>query len=401
MTRHEIAIIGAGPVGLSVAALLAAGPAAAAIRIRIFDGGSLRSWDPARVDPRVYALSGASRDILDAAGAWAAIERRRVSPYEQMRIWEGQAFDATNALCFDSADVGEPDLGHIVEDSLIREELRDSLGRFANIDIEPGRQLEHVSVHERRVRLTFADTAAPVMANLLIGADGGESRVRDAAGIRVFRRDYGQQAIVAHMIPERAHERTAWQRFLAGGPLALLPLADGRCSIVWSLPVSEARRLVHVDAAGFERAVTLASGNVLGQLRLDSRRFALPLTARHAARYCTTRIALIGDAAHTVHPLAGQGVNLGFADAAELARQLNDSLEAAQDPGDLRVLRRYERARSGPNMLMVGALDCLERLFRAPPVLSPLRSAGLSIIERAPMLKRRFIEHASGRSAFF
>jgi len=401
MSRYEIAIIGAGPVGLSLAALLAAGPAADALNVRIFDAGRRRRWDPAGVDLRVYALSRAAEHVLDAGGAWGAIRQSRVSAYERMKVWEGQRVQDAGLLCFDSAEVGEPNLGHIVEDRLIREKLGDALAGFANVEIEFDRQLEHVSTGDRRVRVKFAGTTAPLAAHLLIGADGARSQVRNFADIHVLTRDYRQQAIVAHVVPERSHERTAWQRFLPGGPLALLPLADGRCSIVWSLPEEEASELVQVDDCHFEDALLQASGGVLGALSVDSPRLALPLAARHATRYCRSRLALAGDAAHTVHPLAGQGVNLGFADAAELARQIAASVTTGQDPGDIRVLRRYERARSGPNMLMIGALDCLERWFCGPPVFAPMRSAGLSIVDRLPMLKRRFIEHAAGRPAYF
>ena len=400
MSRYDVAIIGAGPVGLSLAALLASGPAADAVQVRIFDGGRRRRWDPAGVDLRVYALSRAAENVLGDAGAWSAIEQSRVSVYERMKVWESCSAPGVGSLCFDSADVGEPNLGHIVEDRLIREKLGDALAGFANVEIEFDRQLEHVSIGERRVRVKLAGTSSPVAAHLLIGADGAESRVRDAADIHALRRDYRQQAIVAHVVPERSHRRTAWQRFLPGGPLALLPLADGRCSIVWSLPLDAARRLVHTDERTFEHSLLQASDGVLGSLSLDSPRLSLPLAARHALRYCRSRLALVGDAAHTVHPLAGQGVNLGFADAAELARQIAFAVTSGQDPGDIRVLRRYERARSGPNMLMIGALDCLERWFGGPPILSPLRCAGLSIVDRMPILKRRFIDHAAGRSDF-
>jgi 2-octaprenylphenol hydroxylase len=401
MSRYEIAIIGAGPVGLSLAGLLATGPASDAIKVRIFDAGRRRRWDPATVDLRVYALSRAAEHVLDAAGAWSAIRQSRISAYERMKVWEGPRAQDAGLLCFDSAEVGEPNLGHIVEDRLIREKLIDALAGYANVEIEFDRQLEHVSSGDRRVRLKFAGTASPLAAHLLIGADGARSQVRDFADIDVLTRDYRQQAIVAHVVPERSHERTAWQRFLPGGPLALLPLADGRCSIVWSLPQDEAQHLVRTDESDFEHALAHASGGVLGELSVDTPRLALPLVARHAMRYCRSRLALVGDAAHTVHPLAGQGANLGFADAAELAQQISASVTSGQDPGDIRVLRRYERARSGPNMLMIGALDCLERWFCGPTVLAPIRSAGLSIVDRLPMLKRRFIEHAAGRSAHF
>ena len=233
----------------------------------------------------------------------------------------------------------------------------------------------------------------------MIGADGARSPVRIAAQLESVERDYGQHALVAHMTSALSHERTAWQRFLPGGPLALLPLADGRSSIVWSLPRAQADYWQDAAAGKFARRVTYASGAVLGDLRLDSERAALPLVARHAPRYCRARLALVGDAAHSVHPLAGQGVNLGLADAAELAQQITAAVADQQDPGDLRVLQRYERARKGANLLMLGALDGLDRLFRAPRVLAPVRSAGMQIVNRMPFLKKQLIRRASGMTS--
>ncbi|MGD2166594.1 MAG: FAD-dependent monooxygenase, partial [Gammaproteobacteria bacterium] len=236
----------------------------------------------------------------------------------------------------------------------------------------------------------------PLAANLVIGADGAQSHVRDAAQVSCIERDYGQRAIVAHVGSQRPHEKTAWQRFLPGGPLALLPLWDGRCSIVWSLPQTEAQRWLEADPAEFGQRLTYASGGVLGALSLDSERAALPLVARHAHEYCRPRLVLAGDAAHSVHPLAGQGVNLGLADAAELATQIAAAALDGQDPGDLRVLRRYERARRGPNLLMLGALDGLDRLFRSPQLLAPVRATGLQIVNRMPLVKNALMRHASG-----
>lgn len=396
MRQYEILIVGAGPVGLTTAALLAAGPAAGMLRIRLLDASERPYWDAGDTDLRVYALSKAAQAVLEASGALSAIAGRRMSAYERMRVWEGGSLHSAAQLCFDSAETGEPNLGHIVEDRLIRYALFDVLERDTSVEMALSRQVNSIDFDEPNVLLSLDGEAQPLSAHLLIGADGAQSRIRAAAQLQGIERDYGQHAIVAHVVPERTHEKTAWQRFLPGGPLALLPLADGRCSIVWSLPRSEAENRMAEDADKFERRLTYASGGVLGRLRLDSERAALPLIARHAYDYCRSRLVLAGDAAHSVHPLAGQGVNLGLADAAELARQITAAVMEGQDPGDQRVLQRYERARKGANLLMLGALDGLDRLFRAPRLLAPLRAAGLRAVNRMPILKNQLIRHASG-----
>lgn len=396
MKRCEIVIVGAGPVGLTTAALLRNSAAAEHLNITVVDGGAPPHWSHDDTDLRVYALSKAGQNALQQAGALSDITHQRVSPYARMRVWEGADVRTAAQLCFDSADVGEPSLGAIIEDSLIRQVLFRSLSADARVSLRYSTQLGAIDVHDRRASLALDDAGEPLRANLIIGADGAHSHVRNAAQMDSVERDYGQLALVGHVCSELAHERTAWQRFLPGGPLALLPLADGRCSFVWSLPQARAQRWLEADPTSFSQRLTYASGAVLGRLQLDSGRAALPLVARHSPQYCRERIALVGDAAHSVHPLAGQGANLGLADAVELAREISAAVLAGQDPGDLRVLCRYERARKAANLLMLGALDGLERLFRAPSILAPLRMAGLRIVDSMPILKNQLIQHASG-----
>ncbi len=399
MQPYEIVIAGAGPVGLATAALLAGGPAGEHLKIRLIDSSPRPQWNDADTDLRVYAVSAAAREVLADCGALDVIAARRMSPYEQMRVWEGATLESAAQLRFNSADIGLASLGHIVEDSLIRVALHAALERNCSVEMAFARQVESIDMTSRRVSLTLDGERSPLNAHLLIGADGAQSRVRAAAELPGVERDYAQQAIVAHIGSEHNHARTAWQRFLPGGPLALLPLADGRSSLVWSLPEAAAQQWMAADADQFSQRLTYASGNVLGGLRLASERVSLPLIARHAHTYCRPRLVLVGDAAHSVHPLAGQGVNLGLADAAELAHRISDAVIAGQDPGDLRVLRRYERARKGANLLMLGALDGLDRLFRAPRAFSPIRSAGLRVVDRMPLLKNQLIRHASGNNS--
>jgi 2-octaprenylphenol hydroxylase len=233
-----------------------------------------------------------------------------------------------------------------------------------------------------------------LVAKLLLGADGAQSTLRQLAGIETAGHSYAQSALVAHVRTTLPHRRTAWQRFLPTGPLAFLPLADGRSSIVWSLPQAETDRLKAQGAAAFAHELTRASDGVLGECALVTGIKSFPLQLRYALQYVRRGLALLGDAAHAVHPLAGQGLNLGLMDAAVLA----DVLESAGDAaGDLRVLRRYERWRKSENMLSATLFDGFDRLFsNAHPALTALRSFGLSSVERAPLAKREFARRALG-----
>ncbi|MBA1148489.1 FAD-dependent monooxygenase, partial [Ectothiorhodospiraceae bacterium WFHF3C12] len=229
------------------------------------------------------------------------------------------------------------------------------------------------------------------------GADGAASTVRDLAGIDISTHDYGQLGVVATVATELAHGRVARQRFLPGGPVAFLPLADGRCSIVWSQPADEAPERLDLSEEAFRDALTAASGRFLGAVTDCGERAAFPLRRQHAARYVGDRVALVGDAAHVIHPLAGQGANLGFLDAAALVECLSAAREAGRDPGGAAVLRRYERWRKGDNLLMQNAMDGFHQLFgRTDAATVGLRSLGLSVADRLLPLKQRFMAHAMG-----
>ena len=233
---------------------------------------------------------------------------------------------------------------------------------------------------------------------LLVGADGARSWVRQALGVTSREREYGQRAIVAHVESERAHRETAWQRFLAGGPVALLPLDDGRSSVVWSCPDATATELMAADKRIFDQRLTLATDQVLGSLTTTTERADFPLSLAYAERYTGRRYALIGDAAHRVHPLAGQGANLGLLDAAALAETLAvQQASPVIDPGDPVILRRYERWRKGDNLVTMGVLDGLHRLFGAGWVpAARLGGLGLGIVDRLAPVKRRLALYAMG-----
>lgn len=393
--RARIVIAGAGPVGLSVAALLASGAEAERLEIHVFDAAAEPVWAPERMDLRVYALSRASQALLERLGVWRRVRAARVSPYRRMRVWEGEHADAAAAITFDSADIGEPDLGHIVEDNLLRRTLLDFVRARPGVRVATDTAIDAVRVHGRGVDLELAH-GGRVTADLLVAADGGASRVRTLLDLPIAVRDYAQHAIVTHVASEVPHRETAWQRFLPGGPLALLPLSDGRSSVVWSVPSEHATRLIAASDEAFLAELDAASGAALGRLGPCTERVSLPLRLLHAFRYTRPRVALAGDAAHCVHPLAGQGMNLGLLDAAVLADEVERGIGEHLGVGDAAVLGRYERRRKGHNVQMMLAFDALDRLFRLPGWAAPVRGLGLALLDRAVPAKRALMSRALG-----
>ncbi len=389
-------IAGGGPVGLTVAALLVADRGLAPdTTVRVLESRPAVTWDPDITGARVYALSRASQRILDSLGLWQVILGRRARAYRRMRVWEGESPDGRTALDFASADIGEPDLGHIVEDSLLRHTLQDFLARFGNARVDFGVSIDSVRSTNRGIELRTSD-GETVAADLLVAADGGASRVRTLMDLPVAACDPDQTALVAHVESELPHAETALQRFLSTGPLAFLPLADGRSSIVWSLPTAEADRLTALPDAGFLEALQAASGNALGRLGPITQRSRFALRTVHAQRYCAPGAVLTGDAAHSVHPLAGQGMNLGLLDAACLAAELGRARHRGDGYGDLAVLRRYERRRKGDNLTMLLAFDALDRLFRLSGSAARLRAFGLGAVDRSRVAKRFLMRRALG-----
>jgi 2-octaprenylphenol hydroxylase len=311
-----------------------------------------------------------------------------------MRIWhESVTVGSASALIFDAADVGEPNLGHVLENKLLQSAL---LNAFAGAGgcIEPA-QFNALHVEDDHVRVETSDGV--LSARLVIGADGSQSAVRRSVGLTAEITDYRQTAIVATVSTERPHQRTAWQRFMRDGTLAFLPLADGTSSIVWSADNDTAVRLVAAPQPDFETALNGASDLALGVTRLVSERVSFPLKRLAAHRYIAHRAALIGDSAHVVHPLAGQGVNLGLLDAATLAQLVLEARREGEDPGALRVLRRYERWRKSETAFMSTAIDAFDRfLAHGSGPVSKLAQRGMGWVNRSQEIKRFFINRALG-----
>lgn len=399
----DVLIVGGGPVGACAGALLVGGATGApGLSVALLEPRAQQLLPLAAVaadaphDSRVVALSRASEHVLVHAGAWARIVATRLSPYERMRIWhESVAPSSDGALVFDAADVGQPNLGYIVENRLLQAALLEAFTRGGG-HIEPA-ALASIEIGADSVQVTT--TQGVLSARLVVGADGAQSLLRSAAGLSAGMAAYGETAIVATVATARPHEATAWQRFMKDGTLAFLPLSDGTSSIVWSADQVLATRLLAAGAAGFAGELDRGSDLALGATRLIGERVSFPLQRLAAPRYVAQRVALVGDAAHVVHPLAGQGVNLGLLDAAALAQLVREAASRREDPGALGVLRAYERWRKSEVAAMSAAIDAFDRwLAHGTGPLARLAQHGLSWVNRSQELRRFFIYRALGLS---
>lgn len=386
----DVAVVGAGPVGLAAAL----GLRSSGLSVLVIErGGEPPAFGVDDHDRRVYAIAPESQRLLAALGAWPQIAATRVSPYGAMRVWDR---DPARALGFDAADAGAAQLGWIVEHGLIVAALwaqRAGLECWTGAEIEA---IEFADLAQARNRITLADGRC-VDARLLVAADGADSQVRERAGIETLGWRYGQRAIVAEIETAEPHRATAWQRFLGTGPLALLPLADGRCSIVWSAEDALAAELLALDDTAFCARLTEASQQVLGAVHAVGTRVPVPLRLLHASEYAREGLVLVGDAAHAVHPLAGQGLNLGLADVAGLLATLAEARAAGRDWRSARTLARHARARKAANLEMLALTDSLSRVFRLRlPALKTALGLGLEAVDRLGPVKELLMRQAAG-----
>jgi 2-octaprenylphenol hydroxylase len=364
-TEFDIAIIGGGPVGATTAALLARHGGFLPKRIALLapeldDAG----WPQGPPELRVAAISRSSQQVLRNALAWSQLPPERLCAYECMRVWhESVPCDGPEVLVFRAAELAEAELGHIVENRAL------ATASLAAFRAQGGRviaaTISSVSTGVQAVRLETS--AGELSARLIVGADGARSQVRELLHLPLRSHDYRQSAIVATVETGRAHQFTAWQRFLADGTLALLPLFDGSCSIVWSVREPRAQELMGLSTEQFNVQLEGASDRVLGRARLLSQRIAVPLQRATAVSLIGERVALVGDAAHVIHPLAGQGVNLGLLDAAALCEVLAGGVAEHEDPGAARLLTRYEQLRLTNDTLMSWSMSAFNEVFARGP----------------------------------
>ncbi|MCI0430642.1 MAG: UbiH/UbiF/VisC/COQ6 family ubiquinone biosynthesis hydroxylase [Rhodospirillales bacterium] len=390
--RCEVLIVGGGMVGLSLGLALAR----AGLAVAVIDREAPAAREEEAFDGRSSAIAHASRRILDGIGVWAEI-REEAEAILDIRVSDGRVGRpaAPLFLHFDHRDVATP-FGHIVENHVIRRVLGSAVAACPNLFHLAPADLAEAEREPHGVSARLGD-GRRIAARLLVAADGRDSRLRREARIPALRWSYPQTGIVATVGHEAPHEGVAHEHFLPSGPFAMLPMTGDRSSIVWTERRELAATMLALDAAGFAAEIERRFGSSLGRIRLIGRRWAYPLEFVHAARYTGTRLALIGDAAHAIHPIAGQGLNLSLRDVAALAEAVVDAARLGLDPGEEGALRRYQSWRRFDSLAVAAVTDGLNRLFSND--LAPLRLArdlGLAAVDRMPVLKRFFMRQAMG-----
>lgn len=390
-THYDIVIVGGGMVGSAIACALGNSDYRVAVLERAYPEAFLPEQPH---DLRVSALSLASENLLRNVGAWEGISSRRLCPYARMKVWESN--EKLAATEFDAQQIGEAYLGHIVENRVTQLALLERLQAFENIDLICPAQPVSID-YAPGASLIQLDDGRELVARLLIGADGGDSRVRQAAGIGVVKWDYGQHALIASVRTGYPQQDITWQQFTPTGPLAFLPLTGAHGSLVWYNSPNEVKRLLALSDTAFISELTRTFPECLGRIDSILERGFFPLRRQHAQAYVAEGVALAGDAAHMIHPLAGQGVNIGFMDAAALAQRLLEARRQGQCFYSLEVLQGYEQERRKQNLLMMQTMDFFYRVFSNNVLpLKLLRNLGLGLAERLPLAKPHVTRLAMG-----
>jgi 2-octaprenylphenol hydroxylase len=343
---------------------------------------------------RVSAINAASEKLLSHLGVWSTIQATRASRYHGMEVWDKDSF---GRIEFDDESMGFTHLGHIIENTVIHHALWQKAQQCSDVTLLAPAEVKQVAWGENEAFITLKD-ASMLTARLVVGADGANSWLRNNADIPLASWDYRHHALVATIRTAAPHQAIARQIFHGEGILAFLPLRDPHlCSIVWSLSPQDAERMQQASEAEFNQALTIAFDNRLGLCQLESERLVFPLTGRYARQFAAHRLALVGDAAHTIHPLAGQGVNLGFMDAAELIDELKRLHREGKDVGQHFYLRRYERSRKHSAALMLAGMQGFRELFAGEnPAKKLLRDIGLKLADTLPGVKPQLIRQAMG-----
>lgn len=393
--HYDVVVIGGGLVGLTFAGALSN----SGLKIAIVEGNALVEQPPGEAySTRVSAITRGSQRILENLSVWADIQAHRSSAYTKMCVWES---GNNIPLWFDCAELKaippEENLGYIIENQLIQYALTKKLRQLEHISWFCPAKLLHLEYTGEHIKAGL-DSGESLTAELLVGADGVNSRVRQQVAISTTSWDYGHHAIVTNVRTDLPHQDTAWQCFLKTGPLAFLPMPDAHtCSIVWSTVPDHAKELTQLLPEAFQCELAAAFEYRLGAVKLLDKPSVIPLRMTHTQQYVRPKIALVGDAAHTLHPLAGQGVNLGLLDAACLAETVMYALEKNKKIGALYELRKYERWRKGNNLAMISVMEGFKRVFENENILVKwARRTGMQLIDTLPAAKEILVSHAMG-----
>jgi 2-octaprenylphenol hydroxylase len=393
--HYDAIIVGAGMVGAAAACFLA--KANPQLSIALVEARVATPFDKSQFDPRVAAITEKSRQLFERGGLWQSVVEKRVSPYLRMDVWDAEG---TGRIEFDCEDIHQPNLGHIVENSALVDSLLAEVAWLANIDFYCPVSIADYQLDSDNVIVELED-GRQLMAKLLIAADGSNSNIRQHFQFATREWDYGHSAIITTITTERPHQQTARQRFMSTGPLAFLPLMKAEdmhhCSIVWSQETEVAEGLMALDDRQFCAQLSVASEQCLGQVVGVEERYSIPLRQRHASDYVAHRVALVGDAAHSIHPLAGQGVNLGFADIEVLVEEICRAVARGVDIGGMATLGRYQRRRKPENLATMAAMEGFKRLFAADQLpLRMLRNLGMTQLNQRSLAKNEIIKRAMG-----
>ncbi|MFP1815540.1 FAD-dependent 2-octaprenylphenol hydroxylase [Lonsdalea quercina] len=391
MQSFDVVIAGGGMVGLA----LACGLQGSGLSIAVLEKQPVNAPSSLlELAPRVSAINAASEQLLRKLGVWQTIAAQRISPYNAMSVWDRDSF---GSISFNGEETGFSHLGHIIENDVIQQSLWQHAERARDVTLIAPAALKQVAWGENEAFITLED-GSMLTARLVVGADGAHSWLRQHADIPLTFWDYGHHALVANIRTQRPHESVARQVFHGDGMLAFLPLSDPHlCSIVWSLPPERAQTLLEAPATTFNSQLAAEFDMRLGLCELESVRQSFPLTARYARSFAAHRLVLMGDAAHTIHPLAGQGVNLGFMDVAELISELKRLQAQGKDIGQYLYLRRYERRRKHSAAMMLASMQGFRDLFAGShPAKKLLRDVGLKLADTLPGIKPTLVRQAMG-----